>query len=648
MRQLVHAALGLTVALGAGACLDFTAAQQACHDAGRCSGEGGGAGGAGGGAGGGGGGLALVVVSAQPVSVSNGACATVVVEVRDPATSQAVSGLTMDVTASTAMTLPPVLVSACTAAPQQSLTQALQPNGQVTFTVRGDSFGPVLLQLGTSTGLSATANLAFMGNASLSLARSTFAVGQCVQATVSAISTGTTPAVALPFSGSVNLTSTRMSFFSDGACTTPATSVIVPTGAATVGLSATATATGTATASSQYLAASTVPFTVRCDATTCTGCCQGSTCVTSFTAQVCPGPAGAGGACAGCNLITADGCGTLAGRATCTCAGAAPCASGSRCGAAGCAPGWTRVFPPPAVDGGAAWPPGRAMHAMAFDPGTASVILYGGSRSPDGGTGVSLGDTWLWNGSAWTAVTVNPAAPRYALAMASSSTRGVLFTAGTDAANPFQATYHFNGPDGGWVNLGAPIGQRWGHAMAATDQGDLVECYGATNLAGTALRGDCQAMVVGGPVNWQNVGSSATPRLFASGAPWRGGAANQLVFAGGVDQTGTPLSDVNLLNGTGWSLGPALPAPTFGHTLISDSATTFLVGGWVRQPGGGLSLRNTMLQASPTGWVQSTAGAPPPRAFSAAAYDPVRHRLVLFGGSDGAAVLDDLWELQVQ
>ena len=51
---------------------------------------------------------------------------------------------------------------------------------------------------------------------------------------------------------------------------------------------------------------------------------------------------------------------------------------------------WTKRAP-------ASHPPARAQAAMAYDAGTGTIVLFGG----DGPPGV-VGDTWTWAGSTWT------------------------------------------------------------------------------------------------------------------------------------------------------------------------------------------------------------------------------------------------------
>lgn len=54
---------------------------------------------------------------------------------------------------------------------------------------------------------------------------------------------------------------------------------------------------------------------------------------------------------------------------------------------------WTQVFP-------ADSPPGRIFAAMAWHPGSETVVLYGGNHDDPGGS--YLFDTWTWDGTDWT------------------------------------------------------------------------------------------------------------------------------------------------------------------------------------------------------------------------------------------------------
>ncbi len=59
--------------------------------------------------------------------------------------------------------------------------------------------------------------------------------------------------------------------------------------------------------------------------------------------------------------------------------------------------------PAPAYHGGVGTPPARSDAAIAYDPLTGQVVMFGGL-----GDNGSLGDTWIWNGADWTQEVLSP------------------------------------------------------------------------------------------------------------------------------------------------------------------------------------------------------------------------------------------------
>lgn len=91
-------------------------------------------------------------------------------------------------------------------------------------------------------------------------------------------------------------------------------------------------------------------------------------------------------------------------------------------------------------------PPGRATHRMVFDSRRGRVVLFGGW----GEEGL-LNDTWAWNGQTWTRLAESGPAPRFAARMAYDRERDriVLFggrgSTGPGAAADFGDTWEFDG-----------------------------------------------------------------------------------------------------------------------------------------------------------------------------------------------------------
>lgn len=77
---------------------------------------------------------------------------------------------------------------------------------------------------------------------------------------------------------------------------------------------------------------------------------------------------------------------------------------------------------------GAAVPPARAFAAAAYDEATHQVVLFGGV----GQSGAALGDTWTWDGSAWTQQhpAVSPPARAHAAMTYDPHTHDVLLVGG--------------------------------------------------------------------------------------------------------------------------------------------------------------------------------------------------------------------------
>ena len=126
-----------------------------------------------------------------------------------------------------------------------------------------------------------------------------------------------------------------------------------------------------------------------------------------------------------------------------------------------------------------------------------------------------------------------------------------------------------------------------------------------------------------------------------------------LLFGGEGSSSGAqhlPLNDTWLWDGTAWHAavvnGPLPPARSnYALSYDSDTATILLHGG----VGAGLNVLSDTWRWDGSGWTNVTPSGPTPtaRAFHGMAYDPIRKRTVLFGGSgwSGApSVGYDVWE----
>jgi hypothetical protein len=90
------------------------------------------------------------------------------------------------------------------------------------------------------------------------------------------------------------------------------------------------------------------------------------------------------------------------------------------------------------------------------------------------------------------------------------------------------------------------------------------------------------------------------------------------------------------------------PTPRAQHTAIYDPLGDRMVifGGYVGVPGYSSEVWELSLSGTPTWTMLSTAGtAPSPRGSHSAIYDPVRHRMLVFGGYTPYSSKNDTWEL---
>jgi hypothetical protein len=143
---------------------------------------------------------------------------------------------------------------------------------------------------------------------------------------------------------------------------------------------------------------------------------------------------------------------------------------------------------------GAAWtqvaetgPPARYWHSMAYDSNRKRTVLFGGFAS---GQGVlAFGDTWEWDGAAWTQISSFGAQPCGLAAMAFKADSVALFGGAMSGINnPNGLTWTWDGQH--WA-LRQDFGTspRYGHAMCYDSTRACLVVFGGTT-PGAALLGD--------------------------------------------------------------------------------------------------------------------------------------------------------------
>ncbi|MFO0833050.1 MAG: kelch repeat-containing protein [Phycisphaerales bacterium] len=246
-----------------------------------------------------------------------------------------------------------------------------------------------------------------------------------------------------------------------------------------------------------------------------------------------------------------------------------------------CGPVWSS----PAAGG----PTVRAYPGMVYDTSASRVLMYGG------GTGSAYRrDLWQWSAGAWSLV------------------------------------------DSG-VSSGP--GARRGHVMAFdADRGTAV-VYGG----GGVTTSDTWEWSGG----WAQAGTTGpTPRGF--GAMVYDSAVHACVMFGGWGGGFAYFNDTQLWNGSAWSAAAGVQTPHERgfHAMAYDAARGVVVmyGGLWNEVGGSHTLGDTW-EWSGGQWSERTpAHSPGPRAYHSMAYDPVGHRVLLYGGFEiSAGTFNDVW-----
>lgn len=293
---------------------------------------------------------------------------------------------------------------------------------------------------------------------------------------------------------------------------------------------------------------------------------------------------------------------------------------------------------------GAAWalsattgPSAREQHALAWDPNRQRIVLFGG----DGGDAV----TWEWDGVAWAARAASGPPARSGHALVTDPLRSrVVLIGGYAAGQPYtsaQEVWEWDGTS--WQQMiSVPPSARTNHAMAFDPVRGRAVLFGGSGSgtpsgetwewAGTKW----QSYAVGGP-------SARSEHAMA----WDAVSKRVLLFGGATGNANgyVDKGDTWQWDGAAWAqLTPiASPSPRYGHTMTWDAGRNFVVlfGGRDRN-----AILDETWEWEGGSWRQRAPTlSPPPRFGHAMAYDKLRGRTVVFGGiSYRGVILADTWE----
>jgi hypothetical protein len=286
--------------------------------------------------------------------------------------------------------------------------------------------------------------------------------------------------------------------------------------------------------------------------------------------------------------------------------------------------GWTLLTP-------ALAPSARSYHGAAFDLSRGTTVLFGGW------SGHPLADTWEWNGSTWTMLATSTApSARTDHAMAYDYARyEILLFGGSPGATDLNDTWVF--ANGVWTQrspANSP-GVRSGSRLAYDPVGGTMLLFGgaSTSAFGLNYRGDTWSW---DGVTWRQRTPAASPSPRFSPAMATDTLHGKVVLFGGVFN-GTALQDIWTWDGTAWQNSPGGPPPLRLPRMNLDprQGAMVLFGGRDRY----LSLPSATWVQVDGAWRNDPRPMPPTLDGACVTLDPVRARMVMFGGDTGPGTL---------
>ena len=292
---------------------------------------------------------------------------------------------------------------------------------------------------------------------------------------------------------------------------------------------------------------------------------------------------------------------------------------------------WRRLFPTDS-------PSPRASFAMAYDPVSQRVVLFGGYDAS-----TYLSETWTFDGSTWAQATptLSPP-PRAAASMAYDAVSGrlVLF-GGFDGNGYLGDTWLWNGANASWASVPTAIS-----APAVTGP----RLFTDPSTGHATMFGGFDGRFYQG-TTWQWTGTDWSDLAPANAPGGRASASvavdlhnNQVVLSGGlaaINPFGTFLWD-----GLDWSRALTDTQPPLvydgGAAYDPQRQHVILFGGGE----GGTDIDQTW-EWTGTDWVPVASGrSPAAREAFGMVYDPALGHIIVFGGQRNETTLfDDTWEL---
>lgn len=299
----------------------------------------------------------------------------------------------------------------------------------------------------------------------------------------------------------------------------------------------------------------------------------------------------------------------------------------------------------------------RHAHAATYDSRRDRMLVFGGIQN-----GLRLSSVWACDftgGDGWHVLAAGGTGPTARLGAAAaydSLADALVVHGGYDGGFPNDAKLLSFAGAPTWSDLApAPRGRYWAASAFDPVRERLVVFGGKDSLT----LGDTWALGLGANPGWHALGALApAPRMMAS-AVIDVERQRLLLFGGSSENAATPMPFFNdvwalsLTNPPRWTpLAPmgSPPLPRYGHSAIYDPLRQrVLVFGGTDVGQQFSDLWELSLQGTPT-WTQLAVGdsVPEARRSHVAVYDPVRDRMVIAGGVGSSwELLNDAWALSL-
>ncbi|HYE60920.1 MAG TPA: immunoglobulin domain-containing protein [Phycisphaerales bacterium] len=278
---------------------------------------------------------------------------------------------------------------------------------------------------------------------------------------------------------------------------------------------------------------------------------------------------------------------------------------------------------------------------LAYDAARQRVVLFGGYRYA--GVVIYLSDTWEWDGEAWTQRQVQGPSPRVmASAAYDPSTQRLILFGGMAGTNPTvmpDDTWAWDGT--GWSRLQVPGPPgRAGAGMVHNPITNRIMLMGGT-LAPTKSYGDFNDTWEWDGQQWTKRGPVA-PSNRQDHAMAYDAARDEMVLFGGYQTNSwtSPLGDTWLWNGETWrqyeGAGPSgRTRAVMAYDPIRQRVVMF--------GGGAQSLSPETWEWDGDAWALRAVVGPSPRSGHAMTFDPARQGVLLYGGQVAGQPSAEQW-----